>query len=136
MVGVRVEGLREFQRALRKADRDLATAVRVGFRAVAADVAADARQIAEHKGLRVSGDLIRGIRPFSRIGAAGVRSTAVHGGFAYPKRLEYENRGSSRFGPNASLLPAVDQNEERIEAGAAGVLDRIVDDLGQGGTPL
>lgn len=127
VVGVHFEGLAAFQRALRKADTRAAAFVKLGFKAVAADVAADARTVAESKGLRKSGDLIRGIVPFSQIGRAGVRSRAKHDGFNYPKRLEYEGRGGGRYGPNASLIPAVDEAEPRIERAAEEVLNQMVD---------
>lgn len=121
-VAARIDGLAEFQRALRKADKRLAAFVRVGFREVAAEVATEARAIAEGKGLRESGDLIAGIAPFSRQGGAGVRSRAIHRGFNYPRRLEYESDGL-----RATLGPAVIKHSPQAEAKAAAVLEAIVD---------
>jgi hypothetical protein len=122
-VGIR--GLRELDRALRRADKELHDRLRTQLRELASRVAAEARATAAAKGLRKSGDLISGIRPFVRQGAAGVRSSATHDGYNYPRRLEYEQRESRPFGPRASLGPAVaDPHNNFTELG-----DRLLDDI-------
>lgn len=113
-VGVRLRGLRELDRALGKADKGLRKNLRDGLRDIADTVASEARSTASRKGLRDSGDLIRGIKPFVRSGSAGVRSSAMHRGFAYPMRLEYENRVGGKYGPRASLNPAVEHAESDL----------------------
>lgn len=131
---MRVEGLRELDRALGKADKNLRKNLRDHLRDVAGNVATKAREVASSKGLRESGDLIGGIRPYALTGRAGVRSGAAHRGFAYPSRLEYENRGGGPWGPRASLNPAVQASKGDIERGIERVLDQIEDDFGQGVT--
>jgi len=123
MIRYGLKGLRELDRALGAADKNLRRGLRDRFRDIAADVAIDARSIAESKGLRKSGDLIASIKPFASGKAVGVRATATHGGYRYPRRLEYEHRGRRGF-----LNPAVKQNEAVIERGLQTVLDRIEDD--------
>lgn len=120
---VRIEGLSSFRRALRKADRELDTKVRLGFVAIAKRVADEARSVARSKGLVKSGDMIRGIKPSVRTRDIGVRSTATHRGFNYPRRLEFENKGGSRFGPLATLNPAAERHEPELEAQAIAVIE-------------
>jgi hypothetical protein len=128
-VDIRLRGLKEFDRALGKADKNLRKNLRDGLRDVAEEVAAKARGIAQSKGLRESGDLISKIRPFALTGRAGVRSGASHRGFAYPNRLEYEGRAGSSSGPRASLNPAVNASGGEIERGIERVLDNIGKDF-------
>jgi hypothetical protein len=130
--GARISGLKELDRALGKADKTRRDGLRSWLREAADIAAVEAREVASSKGLRDSGDLISGIRPFALTGKAGVRSGAVHGGYAYPKRLEYEGRTGRRYGPNASLNPAVDRKEGEIIAKAEGLLDAIADDFNGG----
>ena len=99
------------------------------LRETAALVAVEARAIAESKGLRESGDLIRGIRPFVQIGRSGVRSGAVHRGFNYPMRLEFEGRVGAGTGPRAHLNPAVDRKESEIMQRMETVLDDFIGEL-------
>jgi hypothetical protein len=126
---IRFEGLKEFDRALGRADKEQRKRLRAGLKDIAEVVASEARSIAESKGLRQSGDLIRGIRPFAGVGRAGVRSSARHRGYPYPRRIEFEDRGGSTFGPRANVIPAVDAKANEALARADRLLDRIVDDL-------
>jgi hypothetical protein len=123
--GVHITGLRELDRALGRADKTLRTDLRNRLKAVAGVVSVEARGIASSKGLHVSGDLIRGISPFALTGRTGVRSTAKHGGYPYPLRLEYEGRSGGRFGPHATLIPAFERHEEDVARGAEQVLTDI-----------
>lgn len=131
---IRIRGLRELDRAFARADRDLQRKLRARLRGIAESVAVDARAIAEAKGLRESGDLIRGIRPFARAGGAGVRSSARHGGFNYPMRLEYEGRrgGKGSWGPRASLSPALAERHNQVFSACEQLLDDIADDYERG----
>jgi len=123
----RIKGLKELDRALGKADKNVRKNLRDKLRTVAEDVATEARQIVDSKGLVDSGDLRAGIRSFSLLGRAGVRSTATHGGFNYPRRLEYESNGR-----RASLNPAVNAKRGDIERGIEHVLDQMADDFDGG----
>lgn len=122
--GVRFRGLKELDRALGKADKTLRKELRGRLREAAGVVSVEARAIAASKGLRDSGDLIRGIRPFVRTGSAGVRSGAMHRGYAYPKRLEYDPRLNG-----AHLNPAVTRKEAEIHERMERLLDEIADDF-------
>lgn len=128
-VGVRFRGLRELDRALGKADRTLRSGLRARLREAGQVVAVKARQIAESKGLRDSGDLIRSIRPFAVTGRAGVRASATHHGYAYPMRLEFEARAGGTYGPRAFLNPAVEAKEHEIVEGMSRFLDVVADDF-------
>lgn len=121
---IRFEGLREFDRALGRADKTLRKGLRTELKETAGIVATEARMIAAAKGLRQSGDLIRGIRPFANARGAGVRSSARHRGYPYPRRLEF---GSGRA--RASLLPALEAKKGVVRAKAEHLLDRIAKDL-------
>ena len=125
----RIKGLRQLDRALGKADKNLRKNLRGELKEIAEVVARRARGIAEAKGLRDTGDLIRGIKPYALTGRAGVRSNAVHRGFAYPARLEFEGRGAGGWGPRATLNPAVDQTRHEIERGIEQLLDRMETDF-------
>lgn len=125
---VAVRGLAAFRRALRKANRTLDLEVRRGFRAIAKRVADDARALARQRTTRRTGDLIRGIRPFARQRAVGVMSAAEHRDYPYPRRLEFEGRGGDRYGPRASLFPAVERHEHTFEREAMRVLDLLARD--------
>jgi hypothetical protein len=132
---VRVKGLPELDRALGKADKGLRKNLRDSLRDVAGEVAAEARGIAAQKGLRDSGDLIAGIRPYALTGRSGVRSNAQHRGYAYPRRLEFEDRSGSSWGPRASLNPAVQAKQGDISRGIERLLDNLEDDF-RGGSLL
>lgn len=126
---VRIGGLRDFDRALGKADKDLRTVLRNDLKEIAMVVAEEAVTIAEQKGLVRSGDMVRRIAPFSLVRGTGVRSSSRHRGYAYPRRLEYEGRNGDEYGPNASLLPAVEAKKDELFALADGLLDRLMVDL-------
>ena len=128
-LGVKIKGLRALDRALHRADRGLQLELRARLRVIAVDVAVEAKAIALGKGLRESGDLIAKIRPFVRAGGAGVRSSSIHRGFAYPRRLEFEGRGADTYGPRASLNPALADRHNNVFAMAEHLLDDIADDF-------
>lgn len=125
----RFSGLRELDRALGRTDKDLRTILRNDLRAVAEIVAAEARHIAHEKDLVDSGDLVRMIQPFALVRGAGVRSSATHRGYRYPRRLEYENRDGAEYGPHATVLPAVEEKKGEVYAKAELLLDRLMVDL-------
>jgi hypothetical protein len=124
LIGLEVQGLRELQRALRKADRDLLTGLRSKLRGVAAITATEARALAAAKTQRGTGDLIRGIKPFVVAGGTGVRSSAIHRGFAYPRRLEFEHGGR-----RASLYPAYQRTLPAVLAAGESMMSEIERDL-------
>lgn len=127
-VDLRFKGLKELDKALGKADKRLRKELRTRFKDVAGIVATEAQDVAESKGLRKSGDLIKGIRPFSTGARTGVRSSATHGGFNYPQRLEYEQGGL-----RATLGPALDAKADDVFDAAEGLIDDIADEFNGGG---
>lgn len=128
-IRVQFQGLAALDRALGKADKNLRTGLRAELREDAQVVADEAKRIAEQKGLHRSGDLIRLIRPFALTGRAGVRSSAIHRSFPYPRRLEFENRGTAKYGPDATLLPALDAKEDELAARSELLLERFAADF-------
>lgn len=126
---VHFSGLRELDRALGKADKDLRRVLRADLKEMADIVAREAVHIAEEKGLVRSGDMIRKIAPFALVRGAGVRSSSRHRGYAYPRRLEYEGRDGSGYGPRASVLPALEEKKDDLWAAADALLDRLMLDL-------
>lgn len=128
-IHVSFQGLAALDRALAKADVNLRAGLRVELKAVAGVVATEAQSIAEQKGLVRSGDLIRKIQPFAFIGRAGVRSTSIHRGYAYPRRLEFEGRGSDTYGPDATLLPALEAKGDELFDLASRLLDKFAEDF-------
>ena len=129
-VGFHIHGLAALDRALGKADKNLRKDLRDRLRDVAETVASEARSIASAKGLRRSGDLIANIRPVITTGAAAVRSGALHRGYEYPRRLEFESRFGGTYGPRASLLPAVEKSQGDIERDIEQMLDHLEEDFG------
>jgi hypothetical protein len=107
--GVKIAGLRELDRALGRIDKNLRAGLRVRLKGVAEKVAEDARTLTALHTERRTGDLIAGIKPYALSGRAGVRSGAVHRGYNYPRRLEFEGGGE-----RASLYPAFAQNEPEL----------------------
>lgn len=124
-VRVEVHGHKELMRALKRTQADLHKDIRALELEIARDVVAGAREIVISKDLVDSGDLLNGIRPFATQKGVGIRSGATHGGYAYPKRLEYEGRRGGKYGPRATLNPAVDRKEPEINRGIERVLDHL-----------
>jgi hypothetical protein len=86
-------------------NKTLRKVLRDRLRDAAGIVVAESKAIAEQNTCAESGDMIASIRPFAagasgrRSGSAGVQVTAVHGGYAYPRRLEYEGRAGGGVWP-------------------------------------
>jgi len=154
---VRVEGLRELQRALKAVDSKVAKELRGELKDAAGHVASTAKGIAEFQGLRDTGKLINSIRPGATMSYAYVKESANRNGFLYPRIYEFGGRDvqfgrailnrSSRgkqlrsrygsalgsrgqFGPRAFLGPAVEMERPKVEAAVERILDRAVDRYG------
>jgi hypothetical protein len=123
---IKTEGVGQLLRALNKVDKDLRTKIRIALVGVAGLVAVEAKQIAEQKGLRQSGDLISHIRPGFRSGYAYVADTARHGGYNYPGRIEFEKK----YGDRSFLAPALERKKPEVYAGVEAVLDLIIREAG------
>jgi hypothetical protein len=127
----RFAGLRQLDRALGMSNKALRKVLRDRLRDAAGIVVAESKALAEAKHLRRSGDMIASIRPFAagasgrRSGSAGVQVTARHGGYAYPRRLEYQGRAGGPYGPLAFVNPAIEAKGDEIVADLARVLDDV-----------
>lgn len=97
------------------------------------DVAAGTRALASRRTVRRTGDLVAGIDAFpvtrGQLRGFGVRSAAVHRGYPYPRRLEFEGRLGT-YGPRASLLPTIENNRQKIEQRLDAVLNDLANDFG------
>lgn len=91
-VGVRVQNLRELQRALKAVDKTVAKEMRGELKEAAGQVASTAKGIAEFQGLRDTGRLINSIRPGATMAYAYVRENATRNGFLYPRIYEFGGR--------------------------------------------
>lgn len=119
---IRVEGLRELQRAFRRADVDLRKELRVGLRAAAEPVKTSAEQLALSQ---ISHMTI----PWSKM-RVGVTQREV---YVAPKNRGIKARGNDpRRRPNLfdlllgrSLEPALAQNIGKVEAELEHVLDVV-----------
>ena len=132
-VGIR--GLKELDKALGATDKNLRKDLRKRLKDIADIVAVGARAKAASVTTRRSGDLIRGIKPYALTGKAGVRSGALHGGYSYPSRLEWEGAPRGTPGPRASLLPAFEEAKPAVLAATERLLDDIANDF-HGGPSL
>lgn len=119
-VGVKVTGLKELQRDLRRADAALPKALRAGFKEVGQTVAEEAKRIAEAEGLVLTGRLVRSIRPSVRGTTAVIRATARQRGFNYPVRYEFGDR------KRPFLVPAVQRKEGEIVRDLEEVINRVL----------
>ena len=115
---IRVEGLRELQRAFAAADRTLVTELRTELREVAEPVRADAERLA------VAGIPSIGLS-WSRM-RVGVTQTGV---YVAPRR---KGGKGSRRRPNLaglllgrSMMPALQQNVPQVEAGMERMLGKV-----------
>ena len=123
-----VRGLSSLVRDFNRLDKTLGRDLKRELRAVAAPVAARASAIAEAKGLRDSGNLIRSVKPFATVRGAGIRETAKKRGYSYPAIYEYGWRGAGdTVGPRAFLLPAVVEMTPAIEVRIGVWLDRMLE---------
>jgi len=121
---VRVEGLRELNRALARSDRETRLGVRKELRQVADPIAADAETLARSEITRI------GI-PWSKM-RVGQTSTVV---YVAPRKRGVTSRGlTGRKRPKfAALLmdramqPALDKNADMVEERLAEALDRVAD---------
>lgn len=120
---VRVQGLRELQRAFRVADKELAKELRGTLREVAEPVRAEAEQLAVTRISRMT-------VPWSRMRVGVTQSTV----YVAPRRKGVRGRSHPRSRPNLfdllmgrSLQPALDHNEQRIEQ----AVDRMLVEVGR-----
>lgn len=126
---VGIEGLADFRRALGKMDRSLQTGLRSKLLEAAEVAAEEARRLAPRgtraipSGRRPAKRMAETIAPFARGAVAGIRVGALApGGFAYPKRIEYERGRGTPF-----LNPAIEAKRGEVERKMATLLDDLAD---------
>lgn len=112
---VRLDGYREFQRAVARADKETKRDVREAFREVAEPVRVDAVA-------RMSGIDTRS--------ATGYRVVVRQRGVAVEQRLRRTTGKHPEYGRlqmRKALEPALAENEDRIERGVENAIDKIAD---------
>lgn len=124
---IRVQGLDQVVRGFRRIDGSLAREVQMELKSIAGFVADDARTYATAIGLRDSGDLAHGIKPFYRGATAGVRSTVKRRGYPYGGVYEFGKGGARAF-----LAPTVKRDEAKIVEAFEDMLDRLISSAGLG----
>jgi hypothetical protein len=117
---VRVTGLRELQRSLKKADSDLYPRVREELKAIGEIVAAEARSGATGIGLVLTGRLVGSIKPKVRMKDVVVQATAKQRGFNYPVRYEFGDRNRPFLVP--ALAAKQGEIRRRLEGGVESLL--------------
>lgn len=122
---MRVEGLRELRRDLRKVSKELDGEVRDGLKDVVGIVVDESKRIAERKGLRDTGKLIRGIKPSVTARSAKVVSTATRRGYRYPAVFEFGLNGNRAF-----MVPALEAKAGDVERKLEDVLEELFQDNG------
>lgn len=120
---VKVKGLRELDRALKHGDKATRDTLRAGLKEAAAEVAGEARSIAQANGLVLSGKLVRSIRP----GLTGTRAYVQ----ADPKNRGYRYAGRYEFGDRLRpfLTPAAERKQDATVRHVEKAFDRLVDDI-------
>lgn len=124
---IAVRGVRELNRALKRAGVDTRRELRLEMLKISGLVAGRAREIAEAEGLRDSGALIARIRPGATATAAVVRESAVKkstkwpAGFRYPAVYEYGKGGARAF-----LRPARDRSLVEAEELLERMIERVL----------
>jgi hypothetical protein len=112
---VRVRGLAEAQRDLRKTDQELAGEIRKGLKGAAEVVAAGARVRAPHR----SGRLAASIKPSATNRAVAIRSSLV---YAQPIHWGWPKRNIK---PNRFIERAADATSDEAMAQLETSLDRL-----------
>jgi hypothetical protein len=121
---IKVEGLADLQRALKRADSGLYPAVRGGLSKVGQEVASEAQSIATGSGLVLTGRLVGSIKPVVRVRDVAIRASATQRGFNYPVRYEFGDR------KRPFLVPAVEAKTGEIERGMENVVDLLLNASG------
>jgi len=113
---MRVEGLDELVRSLRRLDRKLGKGITDSLRVLARDVADTAKGVAVFQGFaepgrsgRGTGAMLSSIKYGVRAGSAYVRVAAQRDGYPYPRVYEYGGGGERSF-----VHPALGLEEEHI----------------------
>lgn len=135
-LSIDVQGIAETTRGLAQIGRGLRTELNHELLEIAGDVAGVSKGIAEQKGLRRTGKLIRSIKPGVRRGGAVVRVTAVReigkkAPYKYPGVFEFGGRtGFGSVGPRAFLTPAAQEMREPSYLRVEALIDRLINRAG------
>jgi hypothetical protein len=129
--GVVLDGVREYEKAMRRAAKETRRGVVATLRPVVKRARDRARGIAEGKGLRDSGALIRGIGYFARTSGdaanAGITSKATRDDYPYPGIYEYagathrsDKKGGTSLVANRSAIGAREIARAGLGSGTRG----------------
>ena len=100
---VKVEGLRELRRKLRRAGENIQPALQAELKTIAQPVADEAKRVARAKGLHDSGRLVERIRPQLLGGVrVAVADIAKRRGYNYPREYEHGPRQRPFPAPRAA----------------------------------
>lgn len=124
-VTVKVDGLRELDRSLRKADTETRKRLRDALKDAAGVVAGEAQSIARGKGLVDSGKLVRSIKPGLQGAGAVVRASANRAGYPYPAVYEF-----GRGGARAFLVPAAERKQDEVRDRAEQAVNQAIETAG------
>lgn len=124
---IEVEGLKELQRALRRAkDEDLKKALKSSNKAAAQDVADEAQNIVPVK----SGKLLESIKAGVELKSGYVKAGSGRVEYAGPIHFGWRSRNIE---PNPFLYDALDNRREAIFAEYERDIDKITDRLNRSG---
>ncbi len=118
---LKVENLRELDRALGKVSKGVRSELRKGIKEAGSVVADAAKEIATRNGLVESGNLVRKIAISATGSAVFVRANARRRGYNYASRYEFQDGGARAF-----LRPARDQKGEEAVEGVFETIERVL----------
>ena len=129
-ITVEVEGVARTLAAFKTFQGNVAKGMKLELKAAAGLVATEAKKIAEAKGLRDTGDLIKSIRPGFKSSYAYVGDKAMHmgGPYNYPARYEYGQGGARAF-----LRPALDAKRAEVMAATEAMIAKYAAEFNYGG---
>lgn len=128
--GVEIQGLREFSRRVRSADKELSKEMRRGMKSIAETVARSAKESVPKR----SGKLANSIRPTStpKVGKVSMGGARVpYAGFIeFGGSVGRNNSVKRPFVKNGRYLrPAYEKNRAQVQIEAMRLIDRIAERL-------
>lgn len=122
---IRVEGLAELRRDFGRISKALQDDLRDELKKAAGIVSDEAIDIADRKGLRDTGKLIKSIRPGTSGAKAVIRANAKRKGYTYGAVYEF-----GRGGKRAFLRPALDAKSDAVVDALGDLLDNLAEKPG------
>ena len=126
---IKIDGLKDFQRVVKRMDKDHRKQIREAFKSVGQIVATQAQTNARSVFTSRSGDLARKIKPKLLARGVVIEASARHPGgpdgtYNYPGRLEFDPKiNRPRAAKGRFFFHAVDQKQSAARAQLVKVLD-------------